>query len=391
MSVDSSRRRGLVAAISVATTAGVGISMLYPLLALALERMGAKTTTIGVMATVGSIATLAITPVIPRLMQRVGTLPLLVGSVGVAIACTLLFNAWPDVWVWFPLRFVNSAALILLFVVSEIWINQLAEDHNRGRVLGVYVTCFSAGGAAGPALLFAVGTDGWLPYVVTAVVMGFSALPLAFARDVVPRFDHAPSMGFGYFLAAAPIAGLAALAYGAVETSVLHLLPVYAVRNAYSAESAAFLLSLYGLGNVILQLPIGWLSDRVDRRRLLLGCAAMGAVGGVALPGLIERPGLLEPLLVLWGGVVVGMYTIGLAMLSERFRGPDLAAANSAFIFLYGLGMLTGPTMAGVAMDIWDPHGLGGVVAVIFGVYVLVGGWFLLRESRSQGTGGAAR
>jgi MFS family permease len=374
------RRRGLVAAISVATIAGIGLSMLYPLLSLALERMQVPTTTVGLLATVGSIATLGITPLIPRLMRMFGTLPLLLLATAVAIGCTLSFNAWPDVWIWFPLRFINSSALILLFVVSEIWINQLLEDHNRGRVLGIYVACFSGGAALGPALLYVIGTEGWLPYVAAAAMMAAAALPLGFVRGVTPVFHDAPSMGFTSFLVAAPLAGLGALAYGAAETSLLALLPIYAVRNGLTPEYAALLLSLYGLGNVLLQLPIGWLSDRFDRRRLLLACAVVGAAGGLLMPSLIGLRGLLEPAVVLWGGVVVAMYTIGLGVLGERFRGVDLAAANSAFMFLYGIGMLVGPPASGLAMDIWDPHGLAGSIALLFGLYVAIGATAWIRD-----------
>jgi MFS family permease len=231
--------------------------MLFPLLALALEEMGAASSTVGLLATVGSLATLGITPLIPRLLRVVGTLPLILGSTFVAIVCTLGFHAWPEIWLWFPLRFVNSAALLLLFVVSEIWINQFAEGHNRGRVLGIYVACFSGGAAIGPAMLYVVGTTGWLPYLAAAGLMAVAAIPLAFVRGVTPDFREKPSMAFRSFLVAAPLAGFGALAYGAAETSLLNLLPIYAVRAGRTPEAAALLLSLFGLGNVLLRVPIG--------------------------------------------------------------------------------------------------------------------------------------
>lgn len=216
--------------------------MLYPLLAL--EEMGVASTTVGLFATVGSLVALGITPLIPRLLRVVGTLPLLLGSTLLAIACTLAFYGWPHLSLWFPLRFVKSAALLVLFVVSEIWINQLASDHNRGRVLGIYMASFSGGAAIGPAMLYVVGTEGWLPYLMAAGLMALAALPLAFVRGVTPVFHEAASMRFRSFLVASPLAGLGALAYGAAEMSLLHLLPIYVVRTGRAPETAALLLSL---------------------------------------------------------------------------------------------------------------------------------------------------
>ena len=246
------------------------------------------------------------------------------------------------------------------------------------------MACFSGGAAIGPAILFVVGTTGWLPYLAAAGLMAVAAVPLAFVRGVTPEFKEAPSMAFRGFLVAAPLAGFAALAYGAVETSLLTLLPIYAVRTGRTPEAAALLLSLFGLGNVLLQVPIGWLSDRMDRRRLLLTCAVVGAIGALALLSLIVLPGLLEPALVLWGGVIAGMYTLGLAVVAEKFSGADLAAANSAFFFMYGAGMLFGPPAAGLAMDNSDLHGLPSSIALLFGAYVMVGGIAWLRESRPE-------
>ena len=250
----------------------------------------------GLLTTVGALATLGMTPFIPKLLRLFGTLPLLIGAIFVAIACTLAFHAWPEVWVWFPLRFVSSAALILLFVVSEIWVNELAEPHNRGRVLGTYIAFFSGGSALGPALLYFLGTTGWLPYLATAGLMAAATIPLALVRGVTPTFDDSPSMGFRSFLLAAPLAAVAALTYGAAEVSLLQFLPIYGVRLGRTPETAALMLSLFGVGNVLLQYPIGWLSDRMPRQRLLLLCASFGAVGSAALPWLMGLPGVLDRL-----------------------------------------------------------------------------------------------
>ena len=127
------------------------------------------------------------------------------------------------------------------------------------------------------------------------------------------------------------------------------------------------------LGNVALQVPLGLLSDRFDRRRLLLVSAVAGLIGAAALP-LVARD--LVPTLILlfvWGGFAGGLYTVGLAHLAQRFTGADLAASNSAFVFAYAAGALVGPAILGLGMELADPHGFAiGLAAAFLGYVALI-------------------
>ena len=133
------------------------------------------------------------------------------------------------------------------------------------------------------------------------------------------------------------------------------------------------LLSAIGLGSVALQIPLGLLSDRVrDRRHLLLAFAAIGLAGALIMPVLQANWMLLAMVLFLWGGVVAGLYTVGLAHLGSRLGGADLAAANAAFIFCYAVGTVAGPQGIGAAMDVAGNDGFAWALAAFFAFYVLV-------------------
>src|SRR5690606_15684335 len=116
-------------------------------------------------------------------------------------------------------------------------------------------------------------------------------------------------------------------------------------------------LTMIGLGNVLLQIPIGLVSDCMrDRRLLLLICAGVGLGGMLLLPFVYESWWSAAALLFVWGGVVAGLYTVGFAHLGSRLSGNDLAMANAAFVFCYGIGMLAGPQVLGLGMDLFGPH-----------------------------------
>jgi MFS family permease len=163
------------------------------------------------------------------------------------------------------------------------------------------------------------------------------------------------------------------LIFGAVETGGFALFPVYGSRIGYSESEAALLLSMIGLGNVILQIPLGLVSDRVrDRRGLLLICATIGLAGMLVLPLYVANWYLTAAVLFVWGGVVAALYTIGLAHLGSRLTGRELASANAAFVFCYGFGMLIGPQVIGIGMDVLGPPGFGYALALFFALYIVL-------------------
>jgi MFS family permease len=141
----------------------------------------------------------------------------------------------------------------------------------------------------------------------------------------------------------------------------------------YSEADAALLLSMIGLGNVLFQVPLGMLSDRIgDRRRVLVACAAAGLAGMLIMPFVEQNWTAMAALLLVWGGAVAALYTIGLAHLGSQLHGRDLASANAAFVFCYGLGMLAGPQSIGVGLDALGPSGFSWTIALFFAAYLLL-------------------
>ena len=166
---------------------------------------------------------------------------------------------------------------------------------------------------------------------------------------------------------------MAVFVYGAVETGGFALFPVFGTRVGLNEGDAALLLTMVGLGNVLMQIPLGLISDRIsDRRILLLICAIIGFIGMVALPYVVASWYLMAFLLLIWGGVVAGLYTVGLAHLGSQLQGRELASANAAFIFCYGIGMLAGPPAAGVGMDLMGAKGFPITLSLFFAAFIII-------------------
>jgi MFS family permease len=222
---------------------------------------------------------------------------------------------------------------------------------------------------------------------VTFVIVVLAAIPVLIAAGEGPEI-HSPEeepVGFWRYIWLVPTATAAVLVFGAVETGGFALFPVYGNRIGYSESEAALLLSMIGLGNVILQIPLGLISDRVrDRRGLLLTCATIGLAGMLALPLYDTNWYLTAAVLFVWGGVVAALYTIGLAHLGSRLTGRELASANAAFVFCYGFGMLIGPQAIGIGMDVLGPPGFGYTLALFFALYIVLAAIRIWRAPKAR-------
>ena len=363
-------RRSLAAAIGCISVVGITLGFTWPLLSLILESRGVASTTIGLNAAMTPLAMVLVPRAMPWLFARLGTLGTIVAALSICVAVLLLLPIFDHLAAWYPLRFALGIGVGILFVVSEAWINQISPDDRRGRVMGIYGAVLAAGFATGPVLIRFTGIEGTLPFIVAAAVTAAAALPpLLFGRDA-PTLAGRPGGGLRHFLRAAPTAMAGVFLFGFLEGAWGSFLPLYGVRGGLEVEVAALLLSALLAGAIVLQYPIGWLADRMDRRRLLIFCAAAAALGGAGLPVAFAAGAVLWLWLFLTGGLAEGIYTASLTVVGERFRGPDLAAASAALVMMYSMGSLVGPPVAGAAMDVWDPHGLPLILTAAGALYV---------------------
>ncbi|WP_313646236.1 MFS transporter, partial [Pseudomonas sp.] len=164
---------------------------------------------------------------------------------------------------------------------------------------------------------------------------------------------------------------VAVLFFSFFDAVVLSLLPVYASSHGFAVAVAALMVTVVFAGDMLFQLPLGWLADRVERTGLHLACGLVAMTIGLALPWLLQLTWLLWPMLVLLGAVAGGIYTLALVLIGQRFKGQDLVTANASVGLLWGVGSLVGPLVSGAAMDV-APHGLPMALAVMAGLFVCV-------------------
>ncbi|MEM7508765.1 MAG: MFS transporter [Pseudomonadota bacterium] len=339
----------------------IAVSYIWPMFSLLMEREGYSGLLIGLNATAAALMMVISAPLLPRIMGRVGLIPLVIGSALAAALAMALVPLSPDIWWWGLLRMVLGFTITALFFVSEYWLVEIAPQESRGRIVALYAIVLSLSYAIGPKLLAWVGIETYGTYAVPAAIMLAGLLPILAGRRFAPRPKAegaaSPLQTVSYFRSD-PLILWGVVLFGMIEFGAMGLLSVWALRNGMEEAFALGLLSFLAIGSVLFQLPVGWAADRFDRRRLLAVAGFAATVAPLLMIQFVDHRIALVACVILLGGMAVSLYTLALTELGARYQGAELAAGNAAVVLAYGFGAFMAPAAFGQAMDLIPPDGL---------------------------------
>jgi MFS family permease len=371
---------GVIAGVSVF---GVAQGLTYPLLSFILIEKGISPTLIGLSTAMTPLGLIASASIVPRAAVRLGATTLALLAVCAAIASLTVIGLLQSVWAWFPLRFLLGVAINPLFILSEAWMISLVAPARRGRAMGIYAAILSAGYAAGPFTLVLTGETGLRPFMVAIAACVMCGTCLLLVRRRLPGLTHGgPRLPISRFVALAPALLVAVFLTAAFEQAYMSLFPVYGVNVGLDEAETAGLLSVLIVGNVALQVPLGFAAERLRPRSVLVACVALAALCCLLQPIISGTPGIWL-LAFFLGAFSYGAYTVALVELGERFSGPALVTGNAAFALLWGIGSLAGPLATGPIMDFAGPQGLPLTFGLLLLGYALRCSWTLFSSSHT--------
>jgi MFS family permease len=331
---------------------GVATGMTWPLLSLRLDQMGCDSGSIGLSACVQSAAALAVSPIVPELLTRCGTLRVVGACLVVIITCLLSFPALPGFDHWLGIRAVFGAAVSMVSIATPIWITAVARRDNTGATIGFFGLLWSAGFAMGPCIIWMMGSDGWRPFAAAAGIVTIAALPSWTLRCDVPVVIPATATHWNSVLRGLTTPALtAALMLGILDAANDCFLPLYGLRNGLDESSAVSMLVTLQIGVTAAQLPIGWLADRLSCERLMSVLAGGGMLALCFLPSTAQYSRWRVADIGLLGFSIGGIWTTSVVLLAEQFNGCERAIGNMARAFLYGLGGILFLPLVGFGFD----------------------------------------
>ena len=363
---------------------GFGILMLGDglqgtLLAVRADLEGFSTTLTGlIMSTfyagflLGSIMT-------PGITVKVGHIRVFAAFAALSSAAILVHAVFVNVPTWIAMRLVSGFCFAGLYIVAESWLNDRASNETRGKLLAIYMVVTYLGVGAGQLLLNLADPQDFPLFILTSVLISIAVVPLLLSAGSPPTFHDSVRIGLGELFRLTPLGMVSIFIVGLVTATFFALAPVYAQRIGLDVKQISFFMAAAFVGTVVLQGPIGILSDRFDRR-LVLTITTLLTAAVAALCIVASQWSFNELLLVigLFGGLAFPLYSVCIAYINDHLNPNQMIAASGAMILVSGLGAIVGPLLVAMAMDrlgdqalFWSISGLHAFAGV-FAVYRMI-------------------
>jgi MFS family permease len=311
----------------------------------------------------------------PKMIAKVGHVRVFAALGSLISAVLISYPVVADPFVWMALRVVMGFSLSGVYVTAESWLNNAATNETRGKSLSAYMLMQMFGLVAGQAILSAGDPSGWILFIIPSILVSLSFAPILLSATPTPAFDAARPMTLRQLYTASPFGVIGMTAMGGVFAGQFAMAPVYATEAGLTLVQLSGFVSSFFIGAIILQYPIGWLSDRMDRRVLIVGASFAGAA--VALGGAFvgNTYTILLGVGLLNGGLAQPLYALIIAYTNDYLEPEDMAAASGGLLFMNGIGAIVGPLAMGALMSQFGPGGFWLFLAGVMLLIALYGLW----------------
>ena len=303
--------------------------------------------------------------VAPEMIRRVGHVRVFAALGSTVSAVLILYPVLPEIWSWTLGRIVIGFCFSGVYVTAESWLNNSATNETRGQSLSIYMLAQMSGIVLAQGILSVGDVSGYTLFIISSVLVSLAFAPILLSVVPTPSFETTRPMKIRELVQTSPSASVGMFLLGGVFAAQFGMTAVYGTQAGLSVAQISLLVSIIYIAALVAQYPIGWASDRMDRRVLIIGLAALGGAGAVlaAMAG-----GNFYVILI--GAAVVGgtsnpLYALYIAYANDFLEHEDMAAASAGFVFLTGVGAITGPILLGFVMGQFGEAAFWVVVAVL--------------------------
>jgi MFS family permease len=312
--------------------------------------------TVGLLGSVYFAGMLAGTLAAPAIIRRGGHIRAYAAFVALAVVSVILMPVMLSPWAWLICRALIGFVFAGLYAVIESWINAKATNSNRGALYALYQIANFGASASGQMALKPLGPDGFASFAVAGALLALAIVPMAMTSVDPPARPRSVRPRLIWLARVAPISCFAALAAGAANGALFALGPVFAVEIGMTAKSVPLFTSSIVLGSALGVFPIGFISDRVDRRMVMAAVMIAGAACEVALSRVTAPGAWLIALGFLVGLTTYSLYTLAVSLANDRGSPHDLVFISVGLLFIYSVAAIATPAIASILMKDFGPR-----------------------------------
>ena len=307
----------------------------------------------------------------PNLICRVGHVRVFAALASLISAVMILYPTLVNPWVWVLGRILIGFCFSAVFVTAESWLNDAASNENRGQALSIYMIVQTAGIVLAQGLMVTADPSGYVLFVIPSILVSIAITPILLSISPTPAFETTKAMSLRELMGFSPLGCVGMFLLGGVFSAQFGMASVYGSEAGLSVGEISTFVATIFIGGMITQYPIGWLSDRMDRRALIALTAAVGAVG--ASIGVMSNGDFTLILVAafLMGSTSNPLYSLLLAYTNDFLDHEDMAAGSGGMIFLNGLGAVSGPLITGWVMGVFGPSGFYMLIGVLFSMLAI--------------------
>ena len=310
---------------------------------------------------------------VPDLIRRVGHVRVFAALASFISAILILYPLLVNPWVWTGGRVIIGFCFCGVYITAESWLNNAATNENRGQLLSSYMVVQMAGIVAAQLLLLIGDPSGFELFVLISVLVSISFAPILLSITPTPAFETTKPMSIKELFSTSPLGCVGMFFLGGIFSAQFGMAPVFGTSAELSLPQISIFVAAFYIGAMVFQFPVGWLSDRMDRRILIVATSAIGFIAAVfAIFGENFFIILLGSAFFI-GGMSNPLYSLLIAYTNDFLEPDDMASASGGLLFLNGLGAISGPLFTGYLMTEIGPTGFFVILAALLGLLTVYG------------------
>ncbi|OED39447.1 MFS transporter [Chromatiales bacterium (ex Bugula neritina AB1)] len=308
----------------------------------------------------------------PHMLKRVGHVRVFAALGSVVSAVFILFPVWVNPWFWLVLRILVGFCFCGIYIVAESWLNDSSSNETRGQALSLYLIVQMAGIVLGQLLLNIADPGGYELFVLITVLVSVSFAPILLSATPAPLFETSRPMSLRELTLASPLGCVGVFMLGGVFAAIFGMAAIYANQRGFSILETSYFVTAIYTGGLVLQYPIGWMSDRIDRRWLIIAVAGSCTLICTAVIFLDSNASLLIAAFLM-GGTTNPLYSLLIAYTNDFLESDQMAAASGGLLFINGIGAMSGPIIVGYLMNKFGPSAFFIFIAVLMAIICIYG------------------